>query len=61
MKECPGCALEVEEQFERCPICGYEFPVIKRHRKWMAILLLIVFSYPLLQAVKRLVQILASP
>lgn len=25
-KECPGCAVEVDDQSEVCPICGYEFP-----------------------------------
>lgn len=61
MKECPGCAVAVEEHLERCPICGYEFPVAGRRRKWAAIVLLIVFSYPLLQAVRRMVQLLISP
>lgn len=26
LKECPGCAMEVDNQEDVCPICGYEFP-----------------------------------
>ncbi|MDZ7371665.1 MAG: zinc ribbon domain-containing protein [candidate division KSB1 bacterium] len=61
MKECPGCAMAVEERCDRCPICGYEFPIEKKHRKGTAIVLLILFSYPLLQAIRRLVQAFLSP
>lgn len=25
-KECPGCAVEIDEDAEVCPICGYELP-----------------------------------
>jgi RNA polymerase subunit RPABC4/transcription elongation factor Spt4 len=47
-KECPSCAMEIDEDSEQCPICDYEFsePVSRRWVKWVAIfLLLIIFLY----------------
>lgn len=26
MTECPSCAMEIEIDEGKCPICGYEFP-----------------------------------
>ena len=26
MKECPNCAVEIQDRQETCPICKYEFP-----------------------------------
>ncbi len=42
-KECPSCAMEIDEKEKVCPICGYEFPPTKPAYTWIAILLLIVF------------------
>lgn len=44
-KECPGCAMEVPEDAEVCPICGYEFPKQSLSMKilaWVLILLLLI-------------------
>ena len=43
MRECPGCACEVPAMENRCPICGYEFPVARgpgRIAGWLAALML---------------------
>ena len=43
-KECPGCAMEIEEDARVCPICGYEFPrqpLSVQIMAWLMILLLI--------------------
>lgn len=46
-RECPGCAMEVNANENRCPICGYEFPQprpFQRHAlSWGALVLLILF------------------
>jgi RNA polymerase subunit RPABC4/transcription elongation factor Spt4 len=44
-KECPACAMEVDEKSKVCPICGYEFPAVNAAWKWLAILLLIFLVY----------------
>ncbi|WP_243663908.1 zinc ribbon domain-containing protein [Rhodothermus marinus] len=44
MRECPSCALPVEEKAEVCPYCGYEFPAtppVHRAVAWLMILLLL--------------------
>lgn len=40
-KECPSCAMEIEEQAKVCPICQYEFPSQPKSIQWIAILLVI--------------------
>lgn len=45
-KECPGCAVQVDDDAEICPICGYEFPRQSAGVKimaWVMIILLIVW------------------
>lgn len=46
-RECPGCAMTVEANHNRCPICGYEFPHPSPLRKqvtiWGSLLLLVLF------------------
>jgi RNA polymerase subunit RPABC4/transcription elongation factor Spt4 len=41
-KECPSCAMEVDEKSKECPICGYEFPESSRTYAWIALLLAII-------------------
>ncbi len=49
-KECPSCGVEIEREYNICPICRYEFPVKpKFHIKTAAIILLILFLYPLIK------------
>ena len=46
-KECPSCAMDIDDGAQQCPICQYEFPVVKKTRIWLAfvlaILLLLLF------------------
>jgi len=41
-KECPSCAMLIDERSRVCPICNYEFPVRQPLLKWIAIILLIL-------------------
>jgi RNA polymerase subunit RPABC4/transcription elongation factor Spt4 len=29
-RECPSCALEINEEADECPYCGYDLPRQKR-------------------------------
>ncbi len=43
-KECPGCAVEIDDDADVCPICGYELPKQPagvRIMAWFMIILLI--------------------
>ncbi len=43
-KECPSCAMEIDEDAKVCPICSYEFT--EGHPagyRWLAILLVVTF------------------
>ena len=42
-KECPSCAMEIEEDCTKCPICNYEFPQQNKFIQWIAIILIIIF------------------
>lgn len=42
-KECPSCAMEIDEDEKTCPICGYEFPGIQPVYQWIALLLILIF------------------
>jgi hypothetical protein len=41
-KECPSCAMEIDVDAKKCPICGYEFPAFPKGYAWIAILLVIL-------------------
>ncbi|MBL0032616.1 MAG: hypothetical protein IPP27_10700 [Bacteroidetes bacterium] len=41
-KECPSCAMNVDDKSTVCPICGYEFPVRNKWFVLIAIILLII-------------------
>ncbi len=43
-KECPSCAVEVDDHAEVCHICGYEFPRQRRSVKIVAAILVLVFA-----------------
>jgi RNA polymerase subunit RPABC4/transcription elongation factor Spt4 len=47
-KECPSCAMEIDEKSKTCPICQYEFPSENGWMKWVAIALGILFIYLIL-------------
>ena len=49
-RECPGCAVEVAANENRCPICGYAFPArgpLQRNLPWIVLLLLALLLIPL--------------
>ncbi len=52
-RECPGCAMEVPENNNRCPFCDYEFPNPTPRQKhmqlWGAIIMLILFIIMMLR------------
>jgi hypothetical protein len=53
-KECPGCAMEVDANRNTCPFCEYEFPQSRMSFKPVAILMLILFLYPLVMLIRRI-------
>ncbi len=55
-KECPGCALPVPKDAEECPYCHYEFPRPKSSVRWVAVLALLAFAYPLILLVRRILE-----
>ncbi|HNR69200.1 MAG TPA: zinc ribbon domain-containing protein [bacterium] len=48
-KECPSCATEIEDGAPVCPICGYEFARTKGSIKWVALILVLLFIWPLIR------------
>ena len=42
-KECPSCAMEIDNDEAVCPICQYEFPPKSKINIMVAVLLIIVF------------------
>jgi len=44
-KECPGCAMDIDDNATACPICGYEFPERPRWIIWLAIALLLAILW----------------
>ena len=54
-KECPSCGLEIDKEHEICPICQYEFPRVKVNIKIIAVILIILFLYPLIRLLVELI------
>jgi hypothetical protein len=51
-RECPSCASEIPADQDICYICGYEFPARGSHKpwvKWVALIIVILFLYPLIR------------
>ncbi|RAV99991.1 zinc ribbon domain-containing protein [Pseudochryseolinea flava] len=44
-KECPSCAMQIDENASTCPICGYLFPKTSVVWKILAIILIILMLY----------------
>ena len=42
MKECPACAMEIDDKAKDCPICGYEFSESNKGSVIIALILLIL-------------------
>jgi RNA polymerase subunit RPABC4/transcription elongation factor Spt4 len=46
LKECPGCAIDVDSDEEICPYCGYEFPPASKTTAiaaWIFIVLILLW------------------
>ncbi|WP_185974277.1 hypothetical protein [Litoribacter populi] len=41
-KECPGCAMPVEQKDTICPICKFEFPQRSKAYTWVAVALAVL-------------------
>ncbi len=54
VKECPSCALDIEDVAEVCPYCQYEFPTQKSSRKVMAWVMALLLAWPLYEVLKLL-------
>lgn len=49
-KECPSCAMDIDEDAASCPICGYEFTRPGGTTRWVAIgLLVLIVGYLILE------------
>jgi rRNA maturation endonuclease Nob1 len=44
-KECPSCAMEIDSKEKVCPICGYEFPLMRRIYIMVAVILIGVIAW----------------
>jgi len=42
-KECPSCAMMIDEDAINCPVCGYEYPQPNRLYQIMALILILIF------------------
>jgi RNA polymerase subunit RPABC4/transcription elongation factor Spt4 len=42
-KECPSCAMEIDEKESVCPYCHYEFPSESKMMKFTGIIIIIIF------------------
>ena len=54
-RECPGCAVAVPANENRCPICGYEFPgrgPLHRNLLWIVLLFLALLLIPILLSLR---------
>ena len=54
VRECPSCALDVDEDAEVCPYCNYEFPRQKSSRKVMAWVMALLLAWPVFELLKLL-------
>ena len=54
VKECPSCALDVDEGAEVCPYCAYEFPRQKSAVKIVAWLMALLLAWPLFKVLSLL-------
>jgi predicted nucleic acid-binding Zn ribbon protein len=54
MTECPSCALDIPEDADVCPYCGYDLPQPDRGNQAAAILFALLLILPLLWWVWRL-------
>ncbi len=55
-KECPGCAVEIDEDQVVCPICSYEFPQQKNKVIRIGLILIIIaLIYPVYKFIENII------
>jgi len=55
-KECPGCAVEIDENDMICPICQYEFPQKKSKVVVVGLILIsLALIYPIYSFIKKII------
>ncbi|TDI71108.1 MAG: DUF2116 family Zn-ribbon domain-containing protein [Bacteroidetes bacterium] len=51
-RECPSCALSVDQDESTCSYCGYEFPETSNSVRWVAWLMAALLVWPLIELFK---------
>jgi RNA polymerase subunit RPABC4/transcription elongation factor Spt4 len=55
-KECPNCAVEIDNDKTVCPICQYEFPQQKSKIIWIGLILItLALIYPVYSFLKKII------
>ncbi len=57
-RECPSCAVDIDSSSEVCPICGYEFPRRKSGFRTIAVILILLFIWPLIRIIMHFIETL---
>lgn len=52
LKECPSCALDVDEDAAVCPYCRYEFPQQRSSLKVAALVMALLLLWPLIELLR---------
>ena len=56
LRECPNCAVEINNDEMVCPICQYEFPQHKSKIIWIGLILIsLALVYPVYSFMKKIV------
>ncbi len=50
-KECPSCAMEIDEKEKECPICQYEFPKTNKINPIVALIIVIAILFMLVYSI----------
>jgi predicted nucleic acid-binding Zn ribbon protein len=53
-RECPSCALPIDEDADACPYCGYDLPKQKNSLKIAAIVFALLMLWPLFELIQLL-------
>lgn len=52
--ECPSCAIDIDDDAETCPFCGYEIPQQKSGVKYVAWIIVLLMVWPLFKLLQAL-------
>ena len=53
-RECPSCALPIDQDADVCPYCGYDLPRQKNSLKIAALVMALLLIWPIIELLKRL-------